>query len=439
MKEMIILFGAGNYAKKVLPFLIKYYDIDIVVDNDEKKWGNIFAGKYAIKPPNILLKCARHPVVIAVDNKFVYDTICTQLGGIGKIMHVNKALLEAASEASELFYISEENKILGDRIRASKKNVFVFTAPSHANLGDQAQSYCIEKIIRNNNKDAMIWIFDEQQIIKNYYELLYVVKQNVKDDDLLYVHSGYRLTDLYIVSETIVEMLLDIFEKYKIVFLPQTIYFTNGIIADRIAKKMTSNITIMCRDEKSYKIATEIFPKARNLLFPDVVTSLIGRTSYHFKKNGILICMRKQNDGESIVKLELVDDAVKQFKGKLPIIYTDTTKELNFREVAMCREKYVYDEIERYAHYSLIITDRFHGAVFSLVANTPVIVLPTRDHKVICGVKWLCEAGYKSVFMCEDTSELENLIINILNSNIKIENSAYFYDKFFKNLDLTKL
>ena len=43
---------------------------------------------------------------------------------------------------------------------------------------------------------------------------------------------------------------------------------------------------------------------------------------------------------------------------------------------------------EKYSKYKLVITDRYHGTIFSLIAGTPVIVLSSADHKLSSGVKW---------------------------------------------------
>lgn len=40
------------------------------------------------------------------------------------------------------------------------------------------------------------------------------------------------------------------------------------------------------------------------------------------------------------------------------------------------------------SHYKVVITDRYHGTIFSLIANTPVIIIKSTDHKVTTGADW---------------------------------------------------
>ena len=59
-------------------------------------------------------------------------------------------------------------------------NLFVFGAPFHSNLGDQAQSYCIEQWAKKNYPDYNIWIFDTMFVSFNDYQLLNVIRKLIR-------------------------------------------------------------------------------------------------------------------------------------------------------------------------------------------------------------------------------------------------------------------
>lgn len=436
MKESIILFGTGNYAKKVRSTLEQNYEIMFVADNDQSKWGRLFEDKYLICSPETISDYEEAKVCIAIDNKSVVDCIIRQLENVDNVQHVNEALLDAAIENNKLFHIEIDVENFVSELNKYSKNIFVFTAPAHSNLGDQAQSYCIERIIREKDSDSKIWFFDEEQIIRNYYELLYVIKQNIRENDIVYLHSGYRLTDLYMVSENIVEIMLDTFKERKILFLPQTINFQNTEMAENLSRKISSNITIMCRDRFSYKKSLELFPQAKSLLFPDVVTSLIGRREYCYDRSGILACLRAEDDGESAFHFEQINGILEKTADNNQINYTDTTICEDWHEIVKNKEKYIFEEIDKYAHFSLVITDRFHGTVFALAANTPVIVLPTKDHKVTSSLEWFSEAGINSLFYCDRIDRLGDIIQTALSKIEYKTNPDYLYNKYFSDLCL---
>ncbi|WP_082026255.1 polysaccharide pyruvyl transferase family protein [Prevotella pectinovora] len=43
--------------------------------------------------------------------------------------------------------------------------------------------------------------------------------------------------------------------------------------------------------------------------------------------------------------------------------------------------------LQQFAKYQVVITDRYHGTIFSQIVNTPVIVISSTDHKLRSGVK----------------------------------------------------
>ena len=47
--------------------------------------------------------------------------------------------------------------------------------------------------------------------------------------------------------------------------------------------------------------------------------------------------------------------------------------------------------IREFSTYKCVVTDRYHGMIFSLISNTPTIVIKTADHKVASGAEQLHE------------------------------------------------
>lgn len=80
------------------------------------------------------------------------------------------------------------------------------------------------------------------------------------------------------------------------------------------------------------------------------------------------------------------------------------------------------------------MTDRYHGTIFSLVANTPVVVISSADHKLSSGVEWFPKEYFSdSIFYAKDLSEVTNLVNKIIDSPVAIQNPAYFKNKYYSN------
>ncbi len=91
------------------------------------------------------------------------------------------------------FFIKYMFQIFSKRI--ASRRVFIFGAPFHTNLGDQAQTYCIEKWVHENIPDSEIItmqnIYDFNSII------IFFISRIIKKEDLIICHSGYHFCELY--------------------------------------------------------------------------------------------------------------------------------------------------------------------------------------------------------------------------------------------------
>lgn len=63
-----------------------------------------------------------------------------------------------------------------------------------------------------------------------------------------------------------------------------------------------------------------------------------------------------------------------------------------------------------------IITDRYHGMIFSLISDTPVVVLGTNGHKVKEGATWFNNTYPNSIFFCESVEDAEVKVRELMNN-----------------------
>lgn len=311
-----------------------------------------------------------------------------------------------------------------------KRLIFLFGSPGHSNLGDQAQTYCIEAWLKKNYPNYGLRIFTYGTATP---EILSDLRRFIRKDDMLVCHSGYHMTDLY--NERLPYMYLArMFKDHKIVIFPQTFYFKdkNKLIETAETFNEHGNVVLMCRDEVSYETAKQYFNKCRLMLMPDIVTSIIGTINYKNNRNGILFCVR--NDIEAYYNKKQINELQERFVG-YDIDTTDTTLQIPWQKIAANRKQILFEVIEQYSKYKVVITDRYHGTIFSLIAGTPVVVLGSTDHKLSSGVKWFPEEYSDYVKFAENLDEAYIIVMNVLSKNdYAYRLPAYFKRKYYDNL-----
>lgn len=193
------------------------------------------------------------------------------------------------------------------------------------------------------------------------------------------------------------------------------------------------NLTLLCRDEVSFDNAKKMFGKTKLLLFPDIVTSLIGTMHFNNKREGILLCAR--NDVEAFYTKDELMNFLSRFKCKRKEI-TDTTISVSQKEMAKKRNQLILEKIKYFSTFQIVITDRYHGTIFSAIASTPVIVINSADHKLSSGVKWFPEDVFgDKVQFADNLDEAFNMATDILSrNNQKYNNPPYFKEKYWDKL-----
>lgn len=314
-----------------------------------------------------------------------------------------------------------------------KPTVFLFGVPFHSNLGDQAQTFCILQWIEKHLPKhqvciTMLTTFTERR--------LRIIRRVFRKGDILLCHSGYHMTDLY-KEKDVYEAVARMFPDTPVRILPQTIHFKKEENAKSCAQVFNhhGHSTLLCRDELSYKMAQSLFSACKLHLYPDIVTSLIGRFPVPApeKRDGVLFCMR--NDKEAFYSKEHIAHLRAEIEKHYHTDLSDTTVDIPTEHIAAHRQEVLADTFAEMARYRVVITDRYHGTIFSLIANTPVIVVNSADHKLSSGVRWFPESFSRHVFFAASTAEVPDLVDKIMNQAPPAPLPPYFDEKYYgKNL-----
>lgn len=316
----------------------------------------------------------------------------------------------------------------------TQKRIWYFCVPTHSNLGDQAQACCIEKYFRKFFSDHIVFKLSNNAF--DFYEekILMILKEKIKETDLIFFQSGYTFTGIH-PYENMHRKIVENFPYNKIVFLPQTVKFKNQKILENVQNfyGKYDNIYFFARDKISYDIYKSIFPEHRNVYcFPDIVTTEIGNYDFNNnERNGILLCVR--NDAEKLYSFQEISLFKEKLQKIAKVSLSDTnseTKENSLKEYW----KKIEETIDDYAQYQVIITDRYHGTIFALIANTPVIILKTTDHKVVAGADWF-EGVYEDyVYVVNDLEEASQVAQQIVTGFEYRKLPSYFKEKYYDRL-----
>lgn len=310
--------------------------------------------------------------------------------------------------------------------------LFYFDIPIHPNLGDNAQYFCIKTWLKDNFPDYQCVEIDGLTLSDIKCGIIDKLKAIIKKDDIIFFQSGYCTQDLGGYHNLIHKIIITNFPGHPIIMLPQTVYFRDNKEAQLVSRiyEQHGNIFFMARDYTSETIAKKLFPSLSVTAYPDIVTSLIGtRISVPENRYGIVLCIR--NDSEKFYSNEELDQLQNKLSRNFKVSICDTTVDISKGDFRMQMQKKINDLIDRFQKAKVVITDRYHGTIFSLIAGTPVIVIKTTDHKVKTGVDWFKGVYDEYVCYCDTLDDAEKQAIKFYNGNYSYRLDPYFKEKYY--------
>lgn len=343
-----------------------------------------------------------------------------------------KKILNRIRNIIYVVYYDRKSFFLTNQIKEkhSCNRIYYFCPPCQSNLGDQAQYLCWMRLLKEWYPDFEIISIPQRYCKPSTIQL---IKWNINQGDKIFIHSGYLIYDPHPELHFICSV-VDAFHDFHVTILPQTVNLVDQHTREHVAKCFNAHpdLTLICRDEVSYENSQTLFNNCQIRLMPDVVTSLIGDGAFFeasSKRRGVLFCIR--NDGEKFYSDSEIRSLRKRF-GNIKADFCDTT----IKEPAWVwdrqRARLINQVLNKFSKYQVIITDRYHGTIFSQIANTPVVVLSSADHKLSSGVKWFPPKLFdRCVYFAPDLDKAYDLASMILEKRIEIKNNSYFKDCFY--------
>ena len=279
-------------------------------------------------------------------------------------------------------------KVTGDKkkvaalIGEKRDRCWFVNVPSHANLGDQAMTLASRKWIRENYPERELVEITRESVTCRMPDVVSLMKKAMGENDIIFIQGGYTSCDRS-PNETAHRIRAKTFLKNRIVFFPQTVFYTSEKQRDITAGIYNAhgNILFLARDEVSFNTVKDAFGGIDVLLYPDVVSSLIGRTDFEraAEKKNILLVIREDSEKKYST------DEINRLKEKLSAKFTVENGDLMISKNNQTPEEYkkiIFGMFSKMSGYELIITDRFHGILFSVISGTKAIAIDSIDHRV---------------------------------------------------------
>ncbi|MDR2977515.1 MAG: polysaccharide pyruvyl transferase family protein [Streptococcaceae bacterium] len=321
-----------------------------------------------------------------------------------------------------------KKRIIKDIQSKKRKKIYYFEKPPHVNIGDQAIAFASRSFFEDK--------VPEYDVVEFYTsERIYaipIVKRMITKEDIVVIHGGGNLGNLYGRAENARRKLIKAFKENTIVSMPQSVHFSKdseGKKEEEISRAVYSShpdLHLVAREDLSLERMNELFPENHVFMTPDIVLSM-NSEDYAGDREGVITLIRedKESSLDEIKRTKLLS-FLNQYFDKVDV--SDTClKEQAFltRELSDIAIESKWLEISK---HKLAITDRLHGVIFGYVTKTPTIIFDNNNNKVSSTYRTYLQ-GCKYMRLIDDSSE-ESLIQAIKELSNVTDFSWNLGDKF---------
>ena len=327
----------------------------------------------------------------------------------------NKDQINKCENYSRMSTNNSYDKTINFNISNFHRKRFIITVtPIFNNYGDEA-------ILISTTQFLHDYFPEFEQIIINASESsnIYLIKKFIYNDDIIIINGGgnFGLYD-HIVREQV--NIVKNFPNNNIIFFPCSIFFKENLrlkythYLDIINQH--HSLTFFIREKSSFNISKKLFTNSKIYLVPDIATRLNFNflTDLPNERKGILLILRKDreillNNREReyikiLAKKYFNNDVIEHDSANFKIPEGSNIINETFNFIKLIKSK------------KLVITDRLHGMILSIISSTPVIAFSNNYHKVESSFNsWFYNISYAFFIKYEEIStNLEPIIKRII-------------------------
>lgn len=202
-----------------------------------------------------------------------------------------------------------------------------------------------------------------------------IVQEHLQPSDIIAFTGGGNMGNLYHNHEEARRKVFSTFVNNLTISFPQSIHFEDNEDGEiekqksQEAYRKNPNLVLVARDAQSFhrmhqRLITQSFLHLTCLYMESV--------NWKFNRNGALFVLR--HDSEKVLKSTI--DNIKDILGnERPVKRVDTVLDEPQKITPVTREALFDSELELFSHQEIIITDRWHAMVFSVLTGTPLLVI----------------------------------------------------------------
>ena len=371
----------------------------------------------------IILTTIACVLLVALVHDDSTTSLLTKLGG-------GKSAFRASNAHNEQMRVTCLNKIRQQIVdsfvdllpRDSK--ACILDLPTHGDHGDSLMWFGEDILFKKMNITYTFEMLDGALTNTGEERMRTLVGNDTSVTILM--HAGGNFGDLYRLHTLNRNKMVRWFPDHKIIFLPQTIYYKNTTLLEEDAALYASHkhLTITARCNYSYQLAAQNFASRGTPVHyvPDLAF-MMGPLEPSIAKPLIDILILKRTDGESLHSLGWDKEIFEQLAFRYSYLQVDWFfyKQKAFYQSIESIKEYRAELVNKVVSQArVIITDRLHVSIYSLLIGRPHVMLDNKYGKV-SGVrqaafqnKTECQDAYFNAFYAKDPADAVRLAVEIL-------------------------
>lgn len=257
------------------------------------------------------------------------------------------------------------------------------------------------------------------------------VSEVASPDDVVALVGGGNMGDLYPDLEEARLQVVRRFPNNRVISFPQSINFSDSckgkaaLARSRKIYQSHRKLTLFARDHESFQKMSSAFPEVDVAIAPDTVLSMDAPVSSR-RHIPVITCLRQDKEaGLSVERRTEILAAVRQAHPSC--VQTDTIVEgprLDFPSY----ERQLDTLLCQFTQANCIVTDRLHGLIFSVITETPCVVIENNNHKIRALIEtWLPELPSVRLLSNPTAAEVINTTAAISGSRASRPNLSDFF------------
>lgn len=282
--------------------------------------------------------------------------------------------------------------------------VILMSTPMHGNLGDQTIVYSEYRFLHDQGYTNIVEISRYQ-----YDRCKTILKERIRENDLIIICGGGNMGTLWPEEDDIISSIISTFNNNRIIIFPQSCYYDFNLNTaqarlenNKRIYEMCNSLIVVLREKPSYNRFRAYFPNINAILCPDIVLYCNKVKINQKKRNRVLLCFR--SDCEKAISNSIETD-IEKMLDSIGVQYFKKDTVVHKKISCFNRNRNISLLLKQYSSSKLVITDRLHGMIFSVITKTPCIALNNRSGKVHdLYLTWLTSCAYIRCIDSEDIS-----------------------------------